>query len=144
MDLKNLMQAEDGRSLGLEPKAVRLEEIKEPAGTGDCFAGSLDHAGEEKSKPLLPVASESDVLKKLVIGISVAFEMKGKIKQWLAEHPFCTEDESDEETPETAIAIEKRVDRLKLDVSERGLEQRTGGDGVVMKKFLMCHLQQLK
>ena len=112
-----------------------MKEIEEPTGTGHRFPGRLDHTGEKEGEPFFPITIEPDILEKLVVGLPVAFKMKGKVEQWLAEDTFRTKDEGDEKTAETAIAIEKRVDRLKLDVSERGLEQRTGGDGFIMKKF---------
>lgn len=81
----------------------------------------------------LPVAIEPDILKKLVISLPVAFEMKGEVEERLAENPFCAKDEGDKEA---AIAIKKRVDGLELNVRERSLQEWPGGDRVARRLSL--------
>jgi hypothetical protein len=135
MNLQGLVKAKDRCGLGLEAEAVLLEKIEQPAGAGDGLAGGLDDAGEEEREPLLPIAIQADVLKEFVVGLAVALEVKGEIEERLAEDTLRAENEGDEQTAETTIAIEERVNGLELDVSEGGLEQRAGRNRIVVQEF---------
>lgn len=61
--------------------------------------------------------------------------MQRKVKERLAENPFSTEQEGDEQAPQAPVSVKKRMDGLELDVRQCRLEQGTGTDGIIVKEF---------
>ena len=46
------------------------------------------------------------------------------------------EQQGDEQTAKTTITVEKRMDGLELDVSERGFDQQGHAGGIIVEKSL--------
>jgi len=54
----------------------------------------------------------------------VALEEKAQVKQRLGEQLPVLQQERDEQATDAAVAVEKRVDSLELDVHEGGADER--------------------
>src|SRR6202022_3846459 len=59
-----------------------------------------------------------------------------EIEQGLGQDPFRTEDESDQQAADAAVAVEEWVDGLELDMGQGRLDQRGGSAGLVVQEFL--------
>jgi hypothetical protein len=113
-----------------------LEELEEAGNSVGGLARRLIHAGEKKIDPCFPVAGFADVLEQLVIARAVFFQVEAQVEQWLRQHAIVTEQKGDEKAADAAVAVEEGVDRLELDVSERGADERR--HGLVVEKLLQC------
>ena len=49
---------------------------------------------------------------------------EAQVEDGLGQGALCAEQERDEQTPDPAVAVEKRVDRLELSVAQRGLDEQ--------------------
>src|SRR4051812_22816773 len=103
--------------------AVCLDERPDRARGGGRRARDRDHTFEEELEPLFPRALRSDTLEVVVVGVPMLLEVEAQVQQRLREHLVGAEQQRDQEPTDAAVAVEKRMDRLELDVSERGLDE---------------------
>ncbi len=66
-------------------------------------------------------------------------KIEQKIEQRLANHILLTQNERDEQASNTTISIEKRVNRLELNVVDGGLEECPSKIIIMNKLFELCH-----
>src|SRR5205807_4929523 len=74
--------------------------------------------------PRFPIALQADRVEQPVVLGAVALEEKAQVQQRLGEQLPVLQQERDEQATDAAVAVEKRVDGLELDVHERGADER--------------------
>ena len=99
--------------------AIRLEELRQLLGGCNGLQRGLANADDEEPEPALPVAVGSDSLEKVVVRGAVRLEVEAEVKQRLAQHALCNQDQRHEQATQTTVAVEERVNRFELDVSQR-------------------------
>ena len=68
------------------------------------------------------------------------FEVEAEIENRLAQHLLIAEQQRNQQTTQAAIAVQKRVNRFKLHMRQRRLDQhRHGLRAVVQKKLQLAH-----
>src|SRR5271165_4693888 len=83
-----------------------------------------NHAAQKECKPFFPIAGVADGLEMLIVGSAVPFEKMVQIEHGLEENLTLTEEEGDEEPPDASVAVEERVNRLELGMSETNLNKQ--------------------
>ena len=75
-----------------------------------------------------PIAGVANVLEQFVVSLPMRLEVETEIKDRLSQNAGSTQQKCDEETTETAVAVEERMDRFELHVSHRRpYQQRNAG-----------------
>src|ERR1700722_6742971 len=78
---------------------------------------------EKKSQPLFPCTVCSYALKQVVVAVAVRFEVQAEVQKRLSQRALGAKQECDQQTPESAIAIQEGMNGLKLHVNQSGLDQ---------------------
>src|SRR5215472_1393306 len=78
---------------------------------------------EKKSQPLFPGTVCSYTLKQIVVPVAIRFEVQAEVQKRLSQRALGAKQECDQQTPESAIAIQERVNGLKLHVNQSGIDQ---------------------
>src|SRR6202007_220564 len=78
---------------------------------------------QEKRQPLLPGPVRSHALKQVVVSVAVRFEVQAEVQKRFSQRALGAKQECDQQTPESAIAIQEGVNGLKLHVNQSGLDQ---------------------
>ena len=94
---------------------------------GACLQAHLEHACQEEFEPLLECTVIPDGLQALIVALSMAFEIVRQVQHRLVQHLLLAEQEGDQQPADAAVAVEERVDRLKLRVREADPEQQREG-----------------
>src|SRR5579872_2216946 len=97
---------------------------KDPARRGGGLLRRVPHARQKKIKPGLPVALGPDSVQEIVVGYPVLLEEQAEIENRLTKHAGGAQQEGDQQPAEATVAVEERMDRLKLDVCEARLDQQ--------------------
>lgn len=112
-----------GTAQGVDPFQVSGKQSAQPACGGDGLLGGVLHAVQEKAHPRLPLTFVAHVSKVVVVLGTMLFEVKAEVEQRLMENALRTQQESDQQAAQTAIAIEEGVNGLELDMNEGRLDQ---------------------
>ena len=96
--------------------AIRSRAVAEPA-------QRFRDAGQEELHPGLP-SPRLALLQEPVVVVAPGFQEQAEIEDRLAQHPRLAEDQRDEQPTQAPIAVEKRVDRLELDVGQARPDER--------------------
>lgn len=89
-----------------------------------CLSAHVHDAAQEEGQPLLPGPDVTYRLQLLVILLSVLFKERGQVEDWLEQHLLLAEQESDEQSPDAAIAVEERMNGLELCMHQPDLDQQ--------------------
>ena len=65
----------------------------------------------------------------------MCFEIEAQVKERFGQSAFDTEEECDQESSEASVPIEKRMNGLKLNMTECCLEKHGGSGRLIMKEF---------
>ena len=110
--------------VGEEPVHDRLPQrddlLRGPLG----LLRDLDHAPEEEREPVLVRPLHPDRVQERVVLRPVPLQEEPQIQQRAREDPLPAEVERDQQPPDTAVAVEERVDRLELRMDQRDPDQR--------------------
>ncbi len=90
-------------------------------GTLWCHLGRLMQRSQEELDPSLRVTTKSDVDESYVVLGPMGLDVIADIEQGLVECLLVDEQKGDQQTSESSIAIEDRLDRLKLHVNQSHL-----------------------
>src|SRR5215469_14676749 len=93
-----------------------------------CFAESAAarcdlRSFQEKRQPLFPCAVCPHSLKQVVVPVTVRFEVQAEVQERLSQRTLGAKQERDQQPTESAVAVEKGVNRLKLHVNQSCLNQ---------------------
>jgi hypothetical protein len=102
---------------------VFLPHEKDAAGGLGSFHADDGDATEEEGEPAFPIAMIANGLKAFVILRAIFFEEVRKVEDGLGQNVALAEEESDEQATHAAIAIQKRVDGLKLGMCQADLDE---------------------
>src|SRR5580692_2394000 len=78
---------------------------------------------QKERQPFLPRAVCSYTLKQVVVPIAIRFEVQAEVQERLSQRALGAKQERYEQPPESAVAVQKRVDCLKLHVDQAGFDQ---------------------
>src|SRR5258706_8232748 len=92
------------------------------------YRNSLD----EECQPILPCALGANPPQQIVVLISIALEIKAGIEKWLRQCALCAQQKCNQQSAKPAIAIEKRVNGLELNVHEASFHKKRESVLVVM------------
>src|SRR5687767_2255899 len=81
-------------------------------------ACDVDHAFEEEAQPGFPRSLRANSLEMVVVSIAITLQIEAQVEQGPREYPLGDEQERDQEAANPAVAIEKRMDRLELSMSQ--------------------------
>lgn len=89
-----------------------------------AFLADLDDAVEKEGEPAFPVPGIAHGLQAFVVFAAALLEVVREVEHRLGEHPLFGEQESDEEPPDAAVAIQKGMDGLELGMRQAHLQDR--------------------
>ena len=85
--------------------------------------GCLGDAFEDELQPGLPVAPFPGLLKQVAAPAAMRLEIEAEIKDRLVQDALRAEREGDQEPAQTAVAVEKRMNRPEPDMDKPGLDE---------------------
>ena len=103
--------------------AVPFAQILNAARSFGGFCGDFDHALQEEGDPRFPRSAIAHRLQMVVVRLPMLLEIVREVEHWLVQHAAFREQKTDEQSPDTPIAVEKRMDRFELHMRERDLDQ---------------------
>ncbi len=109
---------------GLHRLPVTLSEVAQPFRSNQRVVRLGLDAVQEQPEPAVEVAPVTNPLERVVVRLTTALEEGRKVQQRRGKPVANDEEEHDQETADTAIAVEERVDRLELVVHESRLDER--------------------
>src|SRR5216683_2769466 len=115
--------------------AIVPEQFQDALRRARRLLGGVDDGRQEKMQPRLPCALDSYPLQQIVVGIPALLEIQAQIEYRLCQSPFSAHEQSDEQAPDPAVAVEKGMDGLELHVGKRRFDKKRRLHGVVVKKF---------
>ena len=87
---------------------------KNPSRRVGRLTANFRHAAQEKSQPLFPCSAIPYCLQFFVIPLPMPFEVVGQIENRLGQYLLLAKEESNQQPSHTAVAVQKRMNRLKL------------------------------
>src|ERR1039458_248603 len=101
---------------------------KDSLGRVASFLRGHGYALEKESQPSFPVSTPTDSHQAVVVLRAMELEVVAQVEQRPAQDPCPNEQKRDEQAPDAAIAVQKRVDRFELRVCQADLDElRTAG-----------------
>ena len=100
-----------------------LPQLEDPARGVGGFDADVGNTTQEEREPALEVAGVPCGLEPLVVLLTMTLEVVRQVENGLPQRATLTEQEGDEEPPDTAVAIEKRMDGLELRVRQANLRE---------------------
>src|SRR5690606_26580471 len=125
--------------LGGDQIAVPLAQRENAAGGFRGLLADLVNALEEKVEPALPVALVANDLEKVVIILAMAFEEVGEVEHGFGQDLLLAQEESDEQAPHTAVAVEEGVDGFELGVCQADTDEQRQAGLSVKELFQISH-----
>jgi hypothetical protein len=104
-------------------RSVLFAKVEDGAGGNRCFLGSLGDSCEEEAEPSFPVAGLADRGEAVVVLGPVSPEVDAEVEERAVQDSPVDEEEADQESPDTAVTVQERVDRLELRMSEPDVDQ---------------------
>ena len=129
-------RAGSGAARLLESAGVGIEQVHESPGRLDRARGGLLDALKKEIHPGLPVARGPHPIKEVVVERTVRFQIKRQVEKGLGKQAALMQQQCDEQAPEPAIPVEKRMDGLELDVGQGRAQENGDAKGVIMEKPL--------
>src|SRR5260370_9751463 len=126
MSLHVLMNEQGRCSLAaqrLDLLPISFEEVKNLNGCASRLARGSFCALKKKAEPFFPNAFGTNSLKQIVVSLTVSLEVNTQIEHRLTQSAFGAEKQCNQQSSQTAIAIEKGMDRFELHVNESGLDE---------------------
>ena len=120
----------------VDPDAIGLEQLCDRSCGGDRLGRGLVDSFEKESKPCFPFAVVTNTLQEVVIFLAMVLEIEAEIEHGLFQYPFDTEHEGNQQPSQAAVAIQKWVNGLELNVRERRLDQDRQLDRPIVEKIL--------
>src|ERR1700688_122245 len=114
---------------------VRFEEMENLNGCVRCLTRRSLRAFQKKLEPFFPNSFRAHPLKQIIVALPMSLEVKTQVEQRLTQSTFGAEKQSDEQTAQPTIAIEKGVDGLELYVDETCLYENRQLVFFVVKKM---------
>ena len=108
----------------------------------DCLRGAgrllrcFRHPFEKEGDPRLPIAFLTNGLEQVVVDRAMRFKIKAEIEKRLFQRLLVDQQQGDKQAAYPAVAIKERVDRLELNMEQRGLNQRGRPVGNIVQKLL--------
>ena len=103
--------------------AVVFAQCEDAACGLSGLTADLGDAAQEECQPLLPLPVIAHGLKALVVFGAVALEEVGEIENRLEEDLALAEQEGDEQASDATVTVQKRVNRLELDMGKADLHE---------------------
>lgn len=100
-----------------------LIEIENCPGLGGIGAGLLYDGGEKERTPTRPVTFSGHGKQPVVVFVPVGFQVRADIEVGAGQKPLVHEIERNEQSAQTAIAVQEGVDGLELRVDDRQLNK---------------------
>ncbi len=116
--------------------AIRLEQRRDRGGSVKRLICRCRNAFQEKREPLFPGTTFAHFLQQTIVFRPMGFEVKTQVEKGLAQYTLHTQKERNKQAPDPAVAIQKRVNRFKLNMQEGGLDQRRQVRSVLMHETL--------
>ena len=96
---------------------VFRKQLQGPLGSVCCLLCRNRNSLDEECQPVFPCALSANALQQIVVLITIALQIKAGIQKWFCQSALCAQKKRDEQSSESAIAIEKRVNRLELNMN---------------------------
>ena len=104
------------------------------------LARNITHTGQEEFQPCFPAAMFTDFLEQPVIGGSVRLQIEAEIEKRFFENTLFAKVKCNQEPAETAIAVEKGMHRLELNMRKARLDDRGQAAVLLMEEaFKIAH-----
>lgn len=87
------------------------------------FGRHFGYSSQKELESYLPGTLVADCLQKVVVGLAMFFEEMGQVKKRSSEDSVFDQKEGNQEAPNAAVAVEKRVDRLEVRMRYADLDQ---------------------
>src|SRR4051794_26977003 len=97
----------------------------------------LFHAGQEKLQPSLPIAIIANRRQTVIVLRTMRFQINTQVEQGLFQDVAFAEEKRHEQSSDSPVAVQERMDGLELRVGESAVNQRRQRLAVV-KKLLEC------
>jgi len=110
-------------AMTLDLLSVVFEEIDDPSGSDHRGLGGFTDTFKEELQPRFPVTFQPDSLQVVVVVRAMMLEVEAQIEQWLTQNALGPQQESDEESSYSTVAVEKGMNGLELRVRKCGLEE---------------------
>ena len=107
----------------LDAPPILFKKRSEPASRSHGTVGCLGHTLEKECNPRLPIPVFPNRVEKATILTPVLLEIKTQIQQRLTQDTGVAQLKRDQKPSDAAIAVEKRVDSLKLNMRKRSLDE---------------------
>ena len=111
---------------------AQLEDVRRRT---NCLSRNFYDSLKEKQHPAFPIPVKSNRVKLLVVLGSSLFEVVTEIQQRPSKHLCVAEQERNQKPTDSAVAIQKWVDRFELRVNDGYLDKQRQS-GVFVEKFL--------
>lgn len=102
---------------------ISSEEFEQSLRRDGRLLRGLRHSIEEERQPLLPHTFRAHALQQRVVGTAILLQMQTEIKKRLRKDALVNKEQRYQQSANTTVAIEKRMNRLELHVGERRLYQ---------------------
>lgn len=85
--------------------------------------GGFYYSFQKKGQPGFPVPLNPNFLQEIVISVPMHFEIEAEVQERFGQSAFDTEKEGDQDSSEASVTIEKRVNSLELNMTDRCLKR---------------------
>lgn len=116
--------------------AIRVDQCQQRIGRARRLHGAHLHALGEKIQPAFPVAAQPHLVEQFVVQRAMFLEEQARVEHRLAQHTVGDQLQHDQQAPEAAVAVEKRVNGLELHMRQRRLDERRRGLRLVVEEAL--------
>ena len=123
--------------------AILARQVEKLLGRFHSLGGGDDNGLGKEIEPSFPIAGQTDIVEQLIVILTVGLEVEAEVEHRLPQHLLLAQEQSDQQTPQTAVAVQERVDRLELHMCQRRLEQHRSRLWLVMQEeFQLAHALQ--
>ena len=115
------------------PRQTGQETVRTALETSSAV---LSIPSRKKASQSSHAPSRAHPLQQVVVVLAMGLEKKAQIQQRLAQGFFLAEQQRNQKPPQPAVAVEKRMDRFKLNVDQSQLHQQRQRFAVVVQELL--------
>jgi hypothetical protein len=134
--VKYLQDGGCGPTKGFYFFTVGIQQGDQAARAEDRPFGSLLHARQKELDLYFPVSGGVNAREEIVIDLAIVFEIQTQVEDRLRQRAAATEQESDEKTSESSVAVEKWVESLELHMGQSGPNKKRQILSLRMEKHL--------
>lgn len=134
--VKYLQDGGCGPTKGFYFFTVGIQQGDQAARAEDRPFGSLLHARQKELDLYFPVPGGVNAREEIVIDLAIVFEIQTQVEDRLRQRAAATEQESDEKTSESSVAVEKWVESLELHMGQSGPNKKRQILSLRMEKHL--------